>query len=80
MILEYHARPEADDAPRRDLYLLARLGIASLAGALLAHDKIAETGKLHGLSRLQGQFDGIQDHLDQFLGILFRQADLVEDL
>jgi hypothetical protein len=79
MLFENHARPEADNSPRRDLDLLARFRVAALPGIFAPYHEVSEPRKLYGFTLFKNLLDQIQNHLYQLFSILFRQADFVKN-
>src|SRR5207248_9259718 len=74
-VLQYLRRPERQHAARGDLDLLSRLRVAADARFLLAHDEVAEPGKLDLLAPLQRVFQRVEHHLDDLGGLLLGEPD-----
>jgi hypothetical protein len=69
-------RPEGQHAARQDGHLDAGLGVAADTAALLAHQKGAEAGDLHGLAGFQHLGDALQHGLQQLGGFVARKPHL----
>src|SRR4030065_522986 len=82
MRLQQLAGPEGEPAARRDLDVVACLGIPPLAGALVAQDEVPESGDLDLFSVFQDILHRIKDRLDDILRLFLRKAAcfLVHDL
>src|SRR5688572_9358038 len=76
--LQFLRRMERDDAPRRDRYFFAGLGIASGALRLFAQLKIAEARKLHAAAAFQRMADFLEERLYHVLRFALVEADLLE--
>src|ERR1700675_4524440 len=68
--------PEREHAPGGDLDLLSGLRVAADARLLLAHDEVAEPGKLDLFAALQRVLQRVEDHLDDLRGFLLGEPDL----
>src|SRR6267143_4028444 len=76
-VLQHLRRAERQHAARADLDLLACLGIAAHARALLADDEVAEAGELDLLPLLERVLDGVEHHLDDLGALLLGEPDLL---
>src|SRR5216684_9030497 len=76
-VLQHLRGAEGQHAPRADLDLLAGLGVAAHAGALLADHEVAEAGELDLLALLERVLDGVEHHLDDLGALLLGEPDLL---
>src|SRR5713101_8654780 len=76
-VLQHLRGAEGQHAPRADLDLLAGLGVAAHAGALLADDEVAEAGELDLLALLERVLDGVEHHLDDLGALLLGEPDFL---
>src|ERR1041384_2080486 len=77
--LELLAHLEVRDLRGRDVHLLARLGIAALAGRPVAEAEAAEAADLDLLAALQSVDDAAQRRLDDDPGLDLRDVELLGD-
>jgi len=76
-VLQHLRGTEGQHAARADLDLLAGLGVAADARALLADDEVAEAGELDLLALLERVLDGVEHHLDDLGALLLGEPDLL---
>src|SRR4029079_4673944 len=69
-LFQFLARLEVWDFLRRDVHLVASLGVAALAGLALAEAEAAEAAQLDLLAALQGVDDAGEDGIDDQFGVL----------
>src|SRR5215211_2466954 len=79
-LLQLLARLEVRDLLRGHFNLLPRLRIAAGAGLAAAQAEAAEAAELDLLAGAEGVDDGVEDDVDDRLGLLLRQLDDAGDL
>src|SRR5262249_27421927 len=79
-LLQDLARLERQYAPAGDDDLRSRLRVSSLARTFGVHDEVAEPRDLHLLAPLQMALDHLEDRLDHFGGLFFREAVFLDPL